>query len=196
LLGVALGVALALTIGLSGRAAAAQDPQAVVAYVGAQGMATLGPSISPAQRTARLRELFANYFDAGHLAAFALGRYRAIATPQQQQEYFRLYEDYTVASYGAQLAHIGAAPFQVTGSRFYGEEAVVSSEVARADGTRTRIDWYLVDRHGRYKITDVNIAGSSMKVTQRNEFAQWIDSNGGRFDALLAVLRQQIAQSR
>jgi ABC-type transporter MlaC component len=35
-----------------------------------------------------------------------------------------------------------------------------------------------------------------MKVTQRDEFARWIQNNGGRFDALLAVLRQQIAQGR
>ncbi len=191
-----LGMALPLTGGLPYSGSAAQDPQAVVRYVGAQGMATLAANISPAQRIALLRELFANYFDAGHLAAFALGRYRVIATPQQQQEYFRLYQDYTVASYSAQLVQIGAAPFQITGSRPYGPQTAVSSEIARSDGSRTRIDWYVVDRHGRYKIADVNIAGRSMKVAQRDEFARWIESNGGRFDALLAVLRQQIAQSR
>jgi hypothetical protein len=35
-----------------------------------------------------------------------------------------------------------------------------------------------------------------MKVTQREDFGRWIQNNGGRFDALLAVLRQQIAQMR
>ena len=59
-----------------------------------------------------------------------------------------------------------------------------------------QIDWYLVNRGGDYKITDLSIDGISMKVTQRDEFARWIQNNGGRFDALLAVLRQQIAQGR
>jgi phospholipid transport system substrate-binding protein len=59
-----------------------------------------------------------------------------------------------------------------------------------------QIDWYLVNRGGDYKITDLSIGGISMKVTQRDEFARWIQNNGGRFDALLAVLRQQIAQGR
>jgi ABC-type transporter MlaC component len=59
-----------------------------------------------------------------------------------------------------------------------------------------QIDWYLVNRGGDYKITDLSIGGISMKVTQRDEFSRWIQNNGGRFDALLAVLRQQIAQGR
>jgi phospholipid transport system substrate-binding protein len=193
---VAAGMALALSAAPSVRGLAVEnDPQAVVGYVGAQGMATLGLDVSPAQRIARLRELFAQYFDVGHIAAFALGNYRRSATPQQQAEYDRLYAEYTVESYSAQLGQIGAAPFQVTGARPYGEQAVVTSEIGRG-GNPFKIDWYLVKRHGKYKITDVSIGGSSMKATQRNEFARWIENNGGRFDALLAVLRQQITQPR
>src|ERR1700674_794704 len=129
---VAAGMALALSVALSGRGLAVEnDPQAVVGYVGAQGMATLGPNVSPAERIARLRGLFAQYFDGGHLAAFALGNYRRSATPRQQQEFDRLYQEYTVESYSAQLGQIGAAPFQVTGTRPYGEQAVVTSEIIR-----------------------------------------------------------------
>jgi hypothetical protein len=35
-----------------------------------------------------------------------------------------------------------------------------------------------------------------MKIALRDQFASWIQSNGGRFDALLAVMRQQIAETR
>jgi phospholipid transport system substrate-binding protein len=191
-------IALAFAGALSGRGmAAGEDPQTVVRTVGTQGLAMVGPNTPPAQRTAGLRQLFATYFDSGHIAAFALGRYRSIATPQQQEEYFRLYEDYTAASYGAQLAQVGTAPFQVTGSHAQGAETIVNSQIIRSGGSAVSIDWTVVNRHGKNKITDVNIGGSSMKVTQRNEFAQWIENNGGRFDALLAVLRQQItANSR
>jgi phospholipid transport system substrate-binding protein len=159
-------------------------------------MAAVGPNNPPTQRTAQLRNLFATYFDVGHTAAFTLGRYRALATPQQLQEYNRLYEEYTAASYGAQLAQVGTASFQIAGSRPYGDQIVVASDITRPGGNPIRVDWYLVNRHGKYKIADVNIGGSSMRLTQRAEFAHWIESNGGRFDALLAVLRQQIAQTR
>jgi phospholipid transport system substrate-binding protein len=189
-------MALALAIALPGHVTAAQDPQAIIGYVGTRGMAAVGANISPAQRTAQLRELFRDYFDVPGIAEFALGRYRLSATPQQQQEYLGLYRDYTVHAYDTQLGQYGAAPFRVTGSRSYGEQTVVTSEIIRAGGNRVEVDWYLVDRRGDYKITDLSIGGISMKVTQRDEFARWIQNNGGRFDALLAVLRQQIAQMR
>ena len=178
------------------RAAALGDPQAVVAYVAAQGMATLGPNVSPGQRDAKLRELFARYFDGDASAEFALGRYRLIATPQQQQEFFRLYAEYTVRTFGEQLSRVGAAPFRVTGGRPSGRQAVVSSEISRPDGNRVEVVWSLINRHGNFKITDLSIGGESMRVTQREDFSRWIQNNGGRFDALLAVMRQQISQMR
>jgi phospholipid transport system substrate-binding protein len=191
-----IGMALALVVALPGRGTAAQDPQAVISYVGTQGMAAVGPNISPAQRTAQLRKLLQDYFDVPGIAEFVLGRYRSSANPQQQQEYLGLYRDYTVHAYDTQLGQYGAAPFRVTGSRSGGEQTVVTSEIIRSGGSRVQIDWYLVNRGGDYKITDLSIDGISMKVTQRDEFARWIQNNGGRFDALLAVLRQQIAQGR
>jgi phospholipid transport system substrate-binding protein len=191
-----IGMALALVVALPGRGTAAQDPQAVISYVGTQGMAAVGPNISPAQRTAQLRKLLQDYFDVPGIAEFVLGRYRSSANPQQQQEYLGLYRDYTVHAYDTQLGQYGAAPFRVTGSRPGGEQTVVTSEIIRSGGSRVQIDWYLVNRGGDYKITDLSIDGISMKVTQRDEFARWIQNNGGRFDALLAVLRQQIAQGR
>ena len=57
-----------------------------------------------------------------------------------------------------------------------------------------QIDWYLADTGGQYRMTDVTIGGMSMKVALRNQFASWIENNGGRFNALLAVMRQQITQ--
>jgi phospholipid transport system substrate-binding protein len=193
---MAIGMALALVVALPGRGTAAQDPQAVIGYVGTHGMAAVSPNISPAQRTVQLRELFQDYFDVSGIAEFALGRYRSSANPQQQQEYLGLYQDYTVHAYDTQLGQYGAAPFRVTGSRSDGEQTVVTSEITRPGGSRVKIDWYLVNRRGQYKITDLSIAGISMKITQRDEFARWIQNNGGRFDALLSVLRQQTAQVR
>ena len=44
-----IGMALALVVALPGRGTAAQDPQAVISYVGTQGMAAVGQNVSPAQ---------------------------------------------------------------------------------------------------------------------------------------------------
>jgi len=191
-LGLGVIVTLPLFAGVK-PAAALGDPQAVVALVGAEGLATTAPNVSAAQRSAKLHELFDHYFDVDGGAEFTLGRYRVIATPPQQQEFFRLYGEYTVRTYGARLNQIGTATFRVTGSRVSGRRAVVDSQISRPDGNSVEVVWSLINRHGNFKITDLAIGGVSMRTTQRDDFARWIEGNGGRFDALLAVMRQEIS---
>ena len=173
--------------------AGAQDARAFVANLGNQAIQVLGPSVSPAQRVARFRELFREDFDIPGIGQFVLGRYWRTATPEQQQEFLRLFQEYIVQAYSSRLGEYGGEPFRVTGSRPSGEETVVSSEIDRRGGNRVQVDWYLTSRGGRQKITDVYVGGVSMKVTQRDEFASVIQRNGGRVDALLAQLRQRTA---
>src|SRR5439155_6171783 len=85
-------------------------------------------------------------------------------------------------------------PFHVTGSRPQNDGAIVSSQVTRKGGAPIEIDWHVINRDGRFLITDVVVDGASMKVAQRNEFAAIIQRNGGRPEALVAALRQQLTQ--
>jgi len=186
-------VVLGLLYVAAPREASAQDARAFVSYLGAQAIQVLGPSVSPAQRLARFRVLFNNDFDVPGIGRFVLGRYWRSATPQEQQEFLALFQEYVVRAYSTRLAEYGGEPFRVTGARGSGgEETIVSSEIVRANGGRIEVDWYLVHQGGRYKITDVYIAGVSMKVTQRDEFAAVIQRTGGRVEGLLAQLRQKL----
>jgi ABC-type transporter MlaC component len=81
--------ALILLIGLCTalpREADAQDARAFVANLGNQAIQVLGPSVTPAQRVARFRQLFQNDFDVPGIGQFVLGRYWRTATPEEQQE--------------------------------------------------------------------------------------------------------------
>ena len=188
--------ALILILGLLTAApgdASAQDARAFIGNLGNQAIQVLGPSVSPSQRVARFRELFREDFDIPGIGQFVLGRYWRTATPEQQQEFLRLFQEYIVQAYSSRLGEYGGEPFRVTGSRPAGEETVVNSEIDRRGGSRVQVDWYLTNRSGRPKITDVYVGGVSMKVTQRDEFASVIQRNGGQVDALLAQLRQRTA---
>jgi phospholipid transport system substrate-binding protein len=124
-----------------------------------------------------------------------MGRYRLSATPQEQQEFFRVYPKFTVRALANRLDDYGGAVFRVTGSRSVGNETVVNSQVVRANGTAVQFDWYLTDNGGQYRIADVVVGGLSMKLALRDQFASWIENNGRRFGALLSVLRQQVARA-
>lgn len=190
---VAIGMlVLSLLCAAAPREAAAQDARTFVSTLGAQAIQVLGPSVPPAHRLARFRMLFHNDFDVPGIGRFVLGRYWRAATPQEQQEFLALFQEYVVRAYSARLGEYGGEPFRVTGARPSGHETVVTSEILRPNGNRIEVDWHVVDSGGRYKITDVYIGGVSMKVTQRDEFAAVIQRNGGRVEGLLAQLRQKL----
>ena len=191
--------AFALTVMLTAPVAAAtavQDPVALITNVGTQGIQALGLGVSPAERLARLTQLFQQDFDIPGIGLFALARYRWTPTPLEQQEFFRLYPDFTIRAFTARVSEYRGAAFHVTGRRSLGGETVVSSEITVGAGGRVQLDWYLTDSGGQYRITDVTVGVVSMKIALRNQFASWIENNGGRFNALLAVMRQQIAQAK
>jgi phospholipid transport system substrate-binding protein len=174
------------------REASAQDARSFIAALGEQAIQVLGPSVPEVQRQARFRELFRDDFDLPGIGQFVLGRYWRVATPQEQQDFLGLFQEYLVRAYSGRLGAYGGEPFRVTGVRANGEETVVTSEIVRRNGGPIAVDWYLIGR-GRFKITDVYVGGVSMKVTQRDEFASVIQRNGGRVSALIAQLRQKLA---
>jgi phospholipid transport system substrate-binding protein len=190
--------ALAMMFILTTQAApsmAAQGPAALVTNVGTQGIQALGGNTT--ERLARLSQLFQADFDIPGIGLFALGRYRTVATPQETQEFLRVYPAFTVRAFNSRLDEYRGAPFRVTGKRKLGGETVISSEIT-PNGGRVQLEWHLIKSGParEYRITDVTIGGVSMKIALRDQFASWIQSNGGRFDALLAVMRQQIAQTQ
>jgi phospholipid transport system substrate-binding protein len=178
------------------RVGAAEDPRAFVNTLGTRAIEVLGPGVSAPQRLARFRELFHNDFDIPGIGQFVLGRYWRTASPQEQQEFLGLFQEYIVQAYSARLGQYGGAPFRVTGSRQSGGETVVTSEIDRPGGAPVQVDWFLINPGGAYKITDVYVGGVSMNVTQRDEFASVIQRNGGQVGPLLAQLRQKTAASR
>ena len=157
--------------------------------------ATIGRSGSSAD-IARFRQLLDNDFDLAEISRFVLGPHARSMSPAAQQEFQPLFRDYLVQAYTTRLAPYGGSHLQVTGSRPYGGETVVTSQVQRAGGNPIRIEWHVMNRSGRWVVTDVVVDGVSMKTTQRSEFASIIQRNGGQPDALLAALRQQVAQAR
>lgn len=192
--------AFALILGALGAptaVGAAPDPSAVITNLGNRALEVLGnKNTTPAQRVARFQELFREDFDVPGIARFVLGRYWKTATPEQQEEFVKLFEDYIAIVYSKQLAAYMGETLKVTGSRTNAEGAVVASEIIRPSGAPpVKVDWHLTDRNGSYKISDVTVDGISMAVTQRSEFASVIQRSGGQVGGLIAQLRQKTAET-
>jgi phospholipid transport system substrate-binding protein len=79
----------------------------------------------------------------------------------------------------------------VTGQQSDGEgEPVVNSEVHRASGgAPVAVQWHVHSASGGFRVMDVVIAGISMAVTDRQEFAAVIQRGGGSLQALIDALK-------
>jgi len=186
-------------------AAAGMDPAAFIVKLGSQ-IQTVTRNASPEQRLAGFRELFREDFDVPGLGRFVLGRFWWIFTPAEQQEFLGLFANYVVLAYSDRLSEYaadGGVP-RVTGSRPDPDGAIVSSEITRGSGPwagrgpmvqPVRVDWRLTACDGTYKISDVIIDGVSMAANGRSELEGVVERNGGQAQAILAVMRQQIASA-
>src|SRR5271165_1964452 len=94
--------------------AATADPATVINNLGNRALEVLGKNTTPAQRVARFHELFREEFDVPGIARFVLGRYWKTASPEQQDEFTKLFEDYIALVYSSQLSAYSGETLKVT----------------------------------------------------------------------------------
>ncbi len=147
------------------------------------------------QRSDKFREILQDSFDLLTIGRFVIGRSWNSATPDEQKEYMRLFQELVIKSYGDRMAIYTGEGFRVTGIRPESEkDTIVTSEITHPDGSEpTAIDWRVRDRNGKLGVIDVVVEGVSLSVTQRQEYASVIQRNGGRIEPLLTLMRQQLA---
>ncbi len=179
----------------SAPASAGMDPGSFINNLGNQ-LQTVTRSASAEQRLAGFQELFRTDFDVPGLGRFVLGRFWRAFTPFEQQEFLSLFERYVVLTYSEKLSDYtegGSCP-RVTGSRPEADGVLVSSQIFRARTAQPlKVDWRLTAQNGSYKISDIIIEGLSMAANGRSQLEGVVERNGGRPQAILAVMRQQIA---
>jgi len=171
--------------------AVAADARVFMSEMWNRAVETLSKKLPQTERLARFRELFEVDFDGPGIARFVLGRYWRSASPQEQQEFLKLFDDYVVFVYGTRLANFNGESFKVRGSRTEESGVIVSTDVINPGEAPIKIDWRLVTDNGAFKINDIIIEGISMMVTQRSEFASVIQRHGGQVSGLLELMREK-----
>lgn len=194
---IAAVVAVAGLIGLGAAPQARADAQAatdLIRGLGAEAVTVLSEKNMDRQQVeTRFRDLLYKGFDTQTIGRFVLGRYWNTATPEQQQEYLRLFADMIVGVYANRFSEYSGEELEILGTRAEGDrDTIVESRIIRPYGAEpVNVAWRVRDRDGTPKIIDVIVEGVSMSVTQRSEFASVIQRGGGRIEALLEVLRQR-----
>ena len=183
-------------IGMGDFAIAAVQPGGASQFIrqlGDQAIAALrAPDTSLEAREAQIRNLLSEGFDLPFIGRFVLGRYWEQATPEQRRDYLQLFSEYVLKTYSARLDSYAGETMTILSERPAGtKDIVVSTRIERPSGPPIEADWRVRTSGERYRIIDVMVAGVSMVVTQRSEFAAVIRRH--RLQGLIEVLRAHYA---
>ena len=174
------------------------DPGAVafIQNLGNEAVSTFSnKSVPREQAVQRFRGLLYQGFDVPYIGRWVLGRYWNSASPQQQAEYQKLFEQLIVKTYADRFVEYSGETFKIIGNQPAGEtDSSVTTQIVRPNGPPVNVDWRVRKRDNHYKIIDVMVEGVSMGITQRQEFASVIESNGGKVEGLIQALRRKVGQ--
>ena len=193
----AAGLAPAYVVSLSvtARAQTADKASAFVKATGDKLVAIINGSGSAAEKRAALTKAIDAAVDVDGVGRFCLGRYWHQATPEQQKQYLELFHAVLVNNISAKLGEYTGVHFTMGKSRPQDEEAAVSTTVERPNNPPTDVDWIISNPNTNPKIIDVIAEGTSLRLTQRSDYASFLAHNAGNIDSLIAAMRQQVSQS-
>lgn len=162
-----------------------------IASMGDRGINFLGDkAMSEDAKKAEFRGLLNDSFDMSTIGRFSLGQYWKVATPAQQKEYQKLFNDMIVRVYSKRFSDYEGQKFDVRSASKSGNDSLVTSYIVPTNGAEVRVDWRVRNKGGSYKVVDIIVEGVSMSQTQRADFSSVIQRGGGKVEALLEYLRK------
>jgi phospholipid transport system substrate-binding protein len=192
--------ALALAAAAGGHRARAQgaDPARAAQFIQATGQELVGAlnSNAPiAQRRQQVAAILRRAVDIEGVGRFILGRWWRQASPAEQQEYMRLFEETLIRNLSARFGEYQGVRFSLGRAQQRAEEDVlVNTIIERPNIAPFSLDWRVGNVNGQPKVVDVIAEGTSLRLTQRSEYSAVIQRNNGQVSALLAAMRNQIQQ--
>lgn len=194
--------ALLAAIGLAlPRPALAQqmDAARAVAFIQATGQSLVealnSTTLNAAQRRERVANILRQAVDIEGTGRFILGRWWRVASPAEQQEYLRLFEETLIRNLAARVGEYQGIRFTLGRSQQRTDEDVlVTTVVERAGVAAINLDWRVADVNGQPRVVDLVAEGTSLRLTQRSEYSAVVQRGGNQVSALLTAMRGQLAQ--
>ena len=192
---IAIALALSLSLG-SGAAKAAATPKDFIVKLADTAMTTVAAKgLNDDERNTRFRTLFVENFDLAEIGKLVLGRHWRVATPQQQNEFIKLFEDIQVYTWARRFKDYSGETMDVLSvTEETDGDVQVASRINRNHMDPINVVWRVRKSDDRLRVIDIKVEGASMAQTHRSEYSSVIQSSGGKVDGLLDAMRKKIAQ--
>ena len=153
-----------------------------------------GPG-TPREKRATLTQIIEAAVAVDDVARFCLGRFWRAASPDQQKRYTQLFHQVLVTNITAKLGEYQGVKFTMGRTQQRDENTVVSTVVERPNNPPTNVDWIISEPAGNPKIIDVIAEGTSLRLTQRSDYASYLSHNNNSLDALINAMQQQVSEA-
>ncbi|EHM02300.1 toluene tolerance protein Ttg2D [Acetobacteraceae bacterium AT-5844] len=161
---------------------------------GQELVAVLNSNQPVAVRRTQVAAVLRKAVDVDGVGRFILGRWWRVATPAEQQEYMRLFEETLIRNLSARFGEYQGVRFSLGRSQQRTEDdALVNTIIERPNMAPFALDWRVGEVGGQPRVVDVIAEGTSLRLTQRSEYSAVISRNGGQVASLLDAMRRQIA---
>jgi phospholipid transport system substrate-binding protein len=146
------------------------------------------------QKQAALAQIVDRDVDVNDVARFCLGRFWRTATPEQQRDYTALFHSVLLRNITSKIGDYQGVTFTVGRSQPREGGIAVASTVTRPNNPTAKVDWLISTASGSPKIVDVIAEGTSLRLTQRSDYASYLSRNNENVQALINAMRQQVSQ--
>lgn len=160
---------------------------------GNQLVAVVNGSGSIEQRRERMQPLIERAVAVDEIGQFVLGRYWRIASPEQRQRFLQLFHAVLINNVGSKLGEFQGVTFRPTTTTPREGEYYVGTIIVRPNQQPNNVQWVVSMAGGRPQIVDVIAEGTSLRLTQRSDYASYLARNGNNVDALLTAMQRQVA---
>lgn len=187
--------ALAVVFGLSAPKAQAlteSEARTFVERVSTEVINLITAPGSANQKEAAMRAILAENGDMRQIAGFAVGRYGREMSEAQKLRYVDLFERYIARAYTARFGEYAGQRITVGQAVDAGRKGVLVKSTVPYNNNVLAVDWQIDDRTGSPKISDIQIEGVSLALSQRDEFTAMLDERGGNINAFLDALQSRI----
>ena len=180
-----LGIALACTVlvgPLAAREAAAGAPTEQLRTHVDRVLKLLDDSSLKApdkakERRTAVRKVADDIFDFAETAKRSLGRHWAARTPEERDEFVKLFGDLLERSYISKIELYGGEKIQYVADKIEGETAVVQSKLLTKAGGEVPIEYRMLKKGERWLVYDVVIEGVSLVANYRTQFNKIIQTS-------------------
>jgi phospholipid transport system substrate-binding protein len=183
--------------GLPPAPAQAQNTDQASAFVeqtGKELAAVVNGPGSTAEKQQKLQAIIDRVVDVNEVARFCLGRFWRTASPEQQNQYLQLFHRVLMINITGKVGEYQGVSFAMGRAQAREGAMLVSTTVNRPGNPPSKVDWLVSAESGAPKIVDVIAEGTSLRLTQRSDYASYLAHNNNSVQALIDALKQQASQ--